>query len=297
VKGSAFVKPDNQVENPRNDQRRARLSATALTAWDLQRTRSQIARDGRARLMVMKTQERLRALSEAELGIPKHKRSFLKYGVEGAPGVLLIHGSEQTPAEFVPLARTLHDAGLTVHAMLLAGYGHGVTDRPDARWRANLQQVRLGYKLLSETCGDVLVIGMGFGAALALNLAERERVAGLVLLAPALVPRVGFGIKVLQTLGLLHFPPIRRRLGLVVDALDGMQLAQDLAGNVDVPVFGVQCDDDEQVSPDSLRLLQKRARHKGSRFRVFPTGGHDPLAAHGSKGLDEDILAFIRETR
>ncbi len=291
------MKSDNQVENPRNEQRRERLSATALSAWDLQRTRSQIARDGRARLMVMKSQERLRALSEAELGVPKHMRSVLKSGVDGAPGVLLIHGADQSPAEFVPLARTLHEAGLTVHAMLLTGYGHGVTDRPEARWRANLQQVRLGYKLLSETCGDVLVIGMGFGAALALNLAERERVSGLVLLSPALVPRVGLGVRVLQTLGLLHFPPIRRRLGLVVDALDGMKLAQDLAGSLDVPVFGVQCDDDEQVSPESLRVLQKRAKHGGSRFRVFPTGGHDPLAAHGSSGLDDDILAFIRETR
>lgn len=288
------MKTDNLAEDPRNDQRRGRLSATALTAWDLERTRSRSAQDGRARLMVMKTQERLRALAEAELGVPKHQRSFLKPGNEGAPGVLLIHGADQTPAEFVPLARTLNSAGLTVHAVLLAGYGHGITDRPEARWRANLQQVRLGYRLLAETCSQVHVIGMAFGATLALHLADRERVGRMVLLAPALVPRVSLRIRVLRALGLLHLPPVRRRVGLVVDALDGMHLAQDLAGQIEVPVFGVQCDDDEQVSPQSLRLLQKRARHQNSRFRVFPTGGHDPLAAHGSAGLDADILDFLQ---
>jgi pimeloyl-ACP methyl ester carboxylesterase len=291
------VTADNTAESARNPQRRDRLSATALTAWDLERTRGRGAHDERSRLMILKTQERLRALAEAELGVPKHQRSFLKQGKPGKPGVLMIHEAGQTPAEFVPLARHLNAAGLTVHAMLLAGYGHGVTDRPEARWRASLQQVRLGHRLLAETSGAVHAVGMGFGAALALHLAEREPVASLVLLAPALVPRVGPRIRFLRALGLLHFPPVRRRLGLVVDALDGMQQAQDLAGRVDVPVFGVQCDDDEQVSPQSLRLLQRRARHAGSRFRVYPTGGHDPLAAHGSAGLDDEILAFIEGGR
>ena len=119
---------------------------------------------------------------------------------------------------FGSLARHLHAAGLTVHAMLLADYGHGVTDRPEARWRASLQQVRLGHRLLQETCGEVHAVGMGFGAALALHLAERERVASLVLLAPALIPLVSLKVRLLRALGLLHFPPIRRRLGLVDDA-------------------------------------------------------------------------------
>ena len=289
------MKPDNSVENHRNEQRRRRLHAATLTAWDLNRTRRGNARDGRSRLMVMKSRERLRALAEAELGVPKHQRSFLKQGREGMPGVLLVHGAKQSPAEFVPLARTLHEAGLTVYGLLLADYGHGITDRPEARWRATLQQVRLGYQLLAETCGKIYVVGTGFGGALALHLAEREKVAGLVLLAPALVSRVSFRVRVLRAFKLLHLPLVRRRLGLKVDVMDGMQEAQNLAGKIDVPMFGAHCDDDTTVSPQSLRLLQKRARHRDSRFRVFATGGHDLLAAHGSAGLEDDILAFVRD--
>jgi esterase/lipase len=280
--------------NPRNEQRRQRLRGTALTAWDMLRTREGKAQDGRTRLMMMKSWERLRALEEAELGVPKHQRSFIRQGREGEPGVLLIHGPDQSPADFVPLGRTLHEAGLTVYGRLLADYGHGITDRPEARWRASLQQVRVGYRLLADTCGKVYVVGIGFGATLALHLAERERVSGLVLLAPALVPRVGLGVRLLRSLRLMHLPVVRRRLGLLVDAIDGMQQAQDLAGLLDVPMYGAQSDDDPVVSPESLRLLQKKARHGASRFRVFSGGGHDLLAHHGAAGLEDDIVAFVK---
>jgi len=289
------VKNDPAEDIVRNEQRRERMVNLSLTAWDLQRTRRGRSQDERTRLMVLKTHERLRQLAETELGVPKHQRSFLKVGADRAPGVLLVHGADQGPANLVPLARTLHEAGLTVHGLLLADYGHGVTDRPEARWRASLQQVRLGYRLLADTCRRVFVVGVGFGATLSLHLAAREPVAGLVLVAPALVPRVGPGVRILRALRLLRLSPVRRRLGMLVDASEGMLYAQDLAAKVKVPIFGVQCDDDDQVSPQSLRLLQKRAHHSQSRFQAFPTGGHDVLAAHGSAGLERDILAFIRD--
>jgi len=289
------VKPDTPVDTPRNEQRRERLESTTLTAWDLQRTRAGRAGDERTRQMVLKTHERLRSLAEAELGVPKHQRSFLRAGAADQPGVLLIHGPEQSPAELVPLARTLHDAGLTVHGILLADYGHGVTDRPEARWRASLQQVRLGYRLLAETCPAVHVLGLGFGGTLAVHLARLEPVASLVLVAPALVPRVGLGVRLLQSLHLLRLGPVRRRLGQVVDAIEGMHEAQDDLSRVKVPIFGVQCDDDAVASPQSLRVLQKKAQNRRSRFQAFPSGGHDVLAAHGSAGLERDILRFMQD--
>jgi esterase/lipase len=288
------VKNGIESESPRQDQRRNQLLATALTAWDLQRTRKRPTRDAQTRHMVLKTHDRLRWLAEAELGVPKQERSFLKAGDASAPGVLLIHDTRQSPADVLPLGRALGEAGLTVHGLLLADYGHGVTERPEARWRATLQQLRLGHRLLTDTCSEVHVVGVGFGAALALHLAARERVASLVLIAPALVPRVPLWVRALWGLRLLRLRRVRRRLGLLVDATEGMKLAQDQVGKLVVPMFGVQCDDDELASPQSLRLLQKRARHERCRFQVFPTGGHDVLAAHGADGLQRDIVDFIK---
>lgn len=284
-----------QADDHRNEQRRARLQAMSLTAWDLRRSRSLEGHGPRARVMTLRTDEKLRFLSEAELGVPKYKRSFLKVGDEGAPGVLLIHDTDQTPANLVPLARSLHGAGLTVHGLLLADDGHGATSRPEARWRATLQHVHQGLQLLTDCCSEVCVVGVGFGAALAIHVASRSSVAGLVLLAPALVPRVGLGIRLLQGLRLLKLPPVRRRLGLAVDVIEGQQSAGDLVGKIDVPIFGAMCDDDTVASPDALRLLQKRAHHRRCRFLAFPKGGHDVLAAHGTSELDRDIIEFVRD--
>lgn len=285
------------VEDPRNEQRRERMQAMSLTAWDLARAVDGKPRDPRARVMTLRTHERLRALAEAELGVPKHQRSFLKVGRDAQPGVLLIHDTEHTPANLVPMARALHDAGLTVFGQLLADAGHGVTGRPEARWRATLQQVRHGHRLLTGACPEVYVLGLGFGAALAVHLAHREKVAGLVLLAPALAPRMDTTLRILNTLGLLKLPAVRRRLGLRVDVLEGMREAREMVGRVDVPIFGAMCDDDDVVSPEALRLLQRKSHHRRSRFVAFPAGGHDVLDAHGTASLDADIIAFIKNNR
>lgn len=277
-----------------NEQRRAMLLATMLTAWDLRRSVSDRFREARVRLMVLKTQDRLRWLEEAELGVAREHRSFMRAGLESAPGVLLIHDAQQSPADLQPLSQALSNGGLTVHGLLLAGYGHGVTERPEARWRASLQQVRLGCQLLAETCREVYVVGVGFGAALALHLAARQRVAGLVLVAPALVPQVSLWVRVLWKLRLLRLAFVRRRLGLLADATECMQQAQMLIGKLKVPIYGAQCDDDDRASPQSLRLLQKRAHHPRCRFQAFPAGGHEVLTAHGSSGLTQEILRFIR---
>lgn len=282
------------ADHQRNEQRREHLQVMSLTAWDLARAEGGKRRDPRARVMTLRTHERLRSLAEAELGVDKHQRSFLKVGRDDQPGVLLIHDSDHTPAHLVPVARALHDAGLTVHGQLLADAGHGVTGRPEARWRATLQQVRHGYRLLSGSCPEVYVLGMGFGAALAVHLAHREKVAGLVLLAPALSPRLDLTLRILNAFGLLKLPSVRRRLGARVDVLEGQREARELVGRIDVPIFGAMCDDDDVTSPEALRLLQRKSHHRRSRFVAFPAGGHDVLDAHGTASLDADIIAFIK---
>lgn len=291
------MRNDTTAEPQRNVQRRQQLLTTALTAWDLQRSRQGRAGDARTRLMLLRTHERLRLLEEAELGVPKHQRSFLKSGEADQPAVLLIHDVHRGPAQLVPLAQTLNRAGLTVYGLLLSDYGHGKEERPEARWRAALQQLRLGHRLLADTCGPIHVVGVGFGAALALHLAVREQVAGLVLIAPDLMPRVSVWVRLLWSLRLLRVGAVRRRLGRLVDATEAMQQAQELIGKLKLPIFGVQSDDDENASPRSLRLLQKRARHAGSRFQAFPSGGHELLQSPSAEELERDILRFIKGLR
>jgi esterase/lipase len=73
-----------------------------------------------------------------------------------------------------------------------------------------------------------------------------------------------------------------------------MESARSQISRLRLPVYAAQCDDDEHISPISLRVLQKRVRHRASRFRAFPSGGHDLLATHGAEDLHGEILSFIQ---
>ena len=91
----------------------------------------------------------------------------------------------------------------------------------------------------------------------------------------------------LHRLGIVH-----SWLGWNADLMEGMDRARGRIGNLKVPIYAAQCDDDDRASPDSLRFLQRKAHHDGSLFRSFPEGGHAILANHGSGTLFDDIVNF-----
>ncbi len=64
-----------------------------------------------------------------------------------------------------------------------------------------------------------------------------------------------------------------------------------------LPIYAAHCEDDDHASPASLRFLQRKSRHTGSRFQIFPTGGHGILAAHGEDHLYGEIVKFCRLKR
>ena len=76
--------------------------------------------------------------------------------------------------------------------------------------------------------------------------------------------------------------------------LTAMKGARASIPRIRAPIYAAQCDDDDRMSPISLRVLQKNARHRASRFKVFPTGGHDILAAHGPEILHVEVQKFLR---
>jgi esterase/lipase len=71
-----------------------------------------------------------------------------------------------------------------------------------------------------------------------------------------------------------------------------MDKARGKIGQVGAPIFAAHCEDDDQASPSSLRILQNKARNRASRFRIFPEGGHAILTVHGEDVLYEQILEF-----
>jgi len=231
---------------------------------------------------------------EGERNVPHDDRSFLRVQ-EGAQGsCLLIHGVSTGPGDLKELARVLFDAGLNVYVLRLPDHGTGDHTLSEVSWGSSLRQARQCFQLLARGGGAVHVVGLGFGAALALHLADKENVSSLILMAPAIMPRESFFQRLLVRFKLHHLGFVHKWLGWNADLIEGMDQARGKISKIRVPIYAAQCEDDDRASSGSLRILQGKARHSASRFRIFPEGGHQVLTAHGEETLFEDIVSFCR---
>jgi carboxylesterase len=105
---------------------------------------------------------------------------------------LLIHGFTGTPYETRPVAQVLGDLGVACSAPCLPGHGQDtaapINDTTAEAWIEAMQ--RAFMRLPSEK--PRLLVGISMGALLAVELAHRhpKAVSGLILVAPAFMPRM-----------------------------------------------------------------------------------------------------------
>ncbi len=268
------------------------LTQLALTAWEMELS-PPAADDLRTRISLLKTHARLQAEIEGASSIAESMRSRLRVRQGAEEAVLLIHGSTGNPKDLAGFADKLFGSGYHVYNMLLPGHGTGAEGLPETKWKSCYNEVLLRYRILTRTCRRVHVIGFSFGAALAILLARQEQPSTLSLLAPALVPKVSFGSRLMITLGLHRLPFLRRRIGWNLEVFEAMEKAKGQFGKLRLPVYAAHCEDDERIDAASLRHLQKKAHNKSSRFRIFESGGHMILESHASD-LHGEILQFMR---
>ena len=108
---------------------------------------------------------------------------------DGPVGVVVSHGFTGSVQSIAPLARGLADGGLKVVAPRLPGHGTDWHDLARTRWWDWYGAIEDAYLGLREGCEQVFVAGLSMGGALALRLAERHDVDGLVLVNPAIATR------------------------------------------------------------------------------------------------------------
>lgn len=115
--------------------------------------------------------------------IAKENESYLLIHKKRTPvGVVLLHELGTSPGEMRGLAEFLFQKGITVYAPLLAGHGTGVDDLKKAGptdWRKNYL---LGYEVMRLLSDKVYIVGSGWGGVLALELAIKKSLSGVVTL-------------------------------------------------------------------------------------------------------------------
>jgi esterase/lipase len=268
-----------------------------LSAWDLARTRTQLPDSSRGHVMTLRAHQQLVASFEKDRKIPDADRSVLRVK-DGARGsCLLIHGVSTRPGDLHELAGVLFDADYNVYVLRLPDYGTPGHTISEVSWESALYQAQQCFQVLARGGGKVHVVGMGFGATLSMLLALKEKVSSLVLLSPAIMPRESMFQRMLVRLKLHRLRLVHGWMGWNADLMEGMDKARGKIGQIKVPIFAAQCEDDDRASPASLRFLQNKAPNKESRFQVFAEGGHGILAMHGKDVLYDQILKFCASER
>lgn len=102
----------------------------------------------------------------------------------GEPAALMVHGFLGTPLEMRALGQALFDAGWTVHAPLLPGFGPDIGALFEVTSNDWLRAIRKALASLEQQHTPILLIGHSMGGGLAMQVAAQASPTALVLISP-----------------------------------------------------------------------------------------------------------------
>ncbi len=230
--------------------------------------------------------------------------------------VLFLHGIMGSPAQFHALGKVLHAAGWDCVAALLPGHGGSQGDFAGARsaeWRQGAEQA------IAEACAaysHVVVFAHSMGCLLALEAAARgTALDGLVLLSPALAPRVtpqqvGYSLRILfskpandddilaayRQANSIQSGPLWGYLRWAAPMLSLTRLSRTTRSclrDVRCPVLVLQASYDESVGSSGVRRLARALPE--ARVVWLPSSGHIYFAPADAQKIGEETLGFLAD--
>jgi carboxylesterase len=114
-------------------------------------------------------------------------------------GALVLHGFTGNPSSMRGVADALVAAGYHVELPRLPGHGTHVDDMVPTRWAQWAGEAEAAYQRLAARAGQVVVVGLSMGGALAMRVAaDHPEVRGLVCINPAVQPQTDEVLGMLQ---------------------------------------------------------------------------------------------------
>jgi carboxylesterase len=211
----------------------------------------------------------------------------------GPTGVLLVHGFTGSPKEMRWMGEYLAGQGCTVLGVRLSGHATRPEDLVRTRWGDWLASVEDGWHLLAGSARQIFVAGLSMGGALALLLASRRQVSGVIAMSTPYDlppdPRLPFA-KVLCWIipEVQKGPPDWRNLSAAEDHVDypayptrSIAELRDLLAvmrgalpEVKVPVLLVHSQDDTGVDPENSQKIFDRLGSQDKQIFFVQDCGH-----------------------
>jgi alpha-beta hydrolase superfamily lysophospholipase len=201
-------------------------------------------------------------------------------GPSAGPAILWFHSCHQTTTEINQDIKPLTQAGLHVFAMEYRGYGQSTGDTTEANLLADAEtSIEWMGKNENVAGRRIFVGGVELGANLAIKVAARNQVQGVVAINP--LPDLATAVS-----GKIPFIP----LGFLLR--EKFDLGADL-GAVAVPVLLIHGSEDGVVPLAKIEEMVSRLGGPApARLREVPGGGQFDTLERGGRDLIDDIERF-----
>lgn len=231
----------------------------------------------------------------------------------GPAGALLIHGYTGSPQALRGLGEHLAAHGLRVAAPRLPGHGTTWQDLDRHTYPDWVAEVERAHSALSSACEEVFVVGLSFGGALGLHLAQRHpgelkglvTIAGLVKTFDPRRPLAGVIRRVVRSLpGVANdiADPNMREIAyerLPANATYSMvrflDIVRESLTQVDVPLLVIHSHNDHTVDPRNARLIFDGVGSRDKALEWFDRGYHVLTLDLERERIFERVYTFIKE--
>jgi len=259
--------------------------------WELETTLKERPNDQKLKRELLRTHFLQRFEYDRGLHIPRDDRTFLFLQDDKAPACLLLHGANGTPAEMRDLGNYLYGKGFTVYCPRLSRFD--LKNRP-ASWESWVTAAENAYTTVTQYNPKTMIVGFSLGATVAMILQRLHPVSAMVLLAPALYPKLGLMGRI--RFFSRHITPslFFKFAGWNGEVVKAMEYVRKTESGIDVPVLTLQAKDDHLVSGRGLKSMKKWAKNRRSNTTMLPEGGHVITRGPAQQKVYDRIMSFVR---
>ncbi|MAG45549.1 MAG: hypothetical protein CMH63_02125 [Nanoarchaeota archaeon] len=223
---------------------------------------------------------------------------------DGKVGLLLIHGYSSSPSDFRELVEFLSEKGITIHVPLLPGHGTHPKDLRESTYQEWQSVVEESLEKLNTE--KKFVLGFSMGGTLALDLASKKNLDGLMTLNAAIflanrwLPFISI-ISIVETYvekkpeSIIGFINEKR---VVYDSipLSSILELQDLIKQLNIkkvtePLLIFQSDNDKTVLPESANYIFNNVQSKDK--ELINLGNSTHASIENEQAAFEEIYNFI----
>ena len=218
-------------------------------------------------------------------------------------GCLIIHGFGGSLEDIKPLAAVLKENGYLISCPQLKGHTGKRKDLKGVKYQEWIDSAEEDLKTLLTSCEKVYLIGFSMGGLIAVNLACKYNIAGIVTLntpiyywdIPKILSNIYRGI-VNRDLRKMKFY-LKASLSFPLSALFNFRLllakTKPLIKNVKCPAFIGQALDDDTVRKSSAEFIYRHISTKKKTLKFYKNSGHLILWSKESLQVIQDVRGFL----